>query len=210
MAGADIFMGVFPIGRKGQKIMDKKNTDTYEVKRIRMPISISITGINKERNRQSIDPDSLFAITVQQGTEISNGIGENLKKYNVFDYSCLHGVPDKTAFDRMLTFSLLYKSELGDLEEIAADNATASLICGRGSEEFFHYLNESGYSIVKCGNGIYHAGMFMLIDIYMIVMPELGEPEHGWMESVVRQASSGKCQEICIDCPECNFRIVEF
>lgn len=94
--------------------MKKQNANTYEVKKLRMPVSISITSKNK-RASQSVDPDSLFALTMQKGMEVRNGIGKNLRKHNILDFSCLHGDPDRTAFERMAAFSLLYKSELGVL-----------------------------------------------------------------------------------------------
>lgn len=173
-----------------------------------MPVTISIISENNARSRQCISPGALFSLTVPQGVKISNVIGENLKKHNLFDFNCLNEAPDKSAFDQMLAFSFLYKSELGDLDEVAADNTTASLVCGKGSEEFFKYLNESGYSTIKCGNGIYRVNI-LLIDIYIIVVSELGDPEYGWMQTLVRQAG-GKCREICINCPECSFSIADF
>lgn len=188
--------------------MNEKNANAYELKRLRMPITISSISKNNETNRQSIDPNSMFSLTMHQGMEISNGIGGYLKKHNIFDFSYLHEDPDRSAFDRLFAFSLLYKSELGNLEETAADNATASLVCGKSSEEFFKYLNESGYSIIKYGSGIYRVNI-LLINIYIIVMSELEEPEYSWMGSLIKQAG-GKCKEMRINGMECSFRIAEF
>lgn len=183
--------------------MDAKN---YDVKKIRMPITISTTSGNRGRNSQTINPESIFSLTVHQGMEISNRIGAFLKKHNIFDFTSLHGYPDQTLLEQLYAFTLLYKSELGNLEEVAAD--TTMLACGKASEKFFQDLSESGYQAVKCGSGIYRIKGYLFIDLYILVMPELEEPEYRWMESLIRQAG-GKCPEISIGRQECNFRIIE-
>lgn len=169
-----------------------------------------ITGINQWYGEKEdwvcIDPDSMFLLTMQHGMKISNGITENLKKHNIF--ICLHESPDKSAFDQFLDFSILFKSELGDLEEVAGDNTTALLVCRKASEKFFKYIKESGYSIFKCGSGIYRINI-LIIKICIIVMSELEEPEYFWMELLIRQAG-GEYQEVRINGLGCSFRIVEF
>jgi len=135
-------------------------------------------------------------------------LGENLKNYIIFDLGCLHREPDKTAFDKMVAFSFLYKSELGNPGEVAADNAAALFVCGKKSDGFFKGLNGSGYSIVKCGCGIYRVNV-LLVNIYIIVASELGTPERSWMESLTRQ-TDGKCPEICINGMGCSFGIAEY
>ncbi len=190
--------------RKGQKNMDAKN---YDVKKIRMPITISNTSGNRGRNSHTMNPESIFSLTVHQGMEISNKIGEFLKKHNIFDFTRLHGYPDQISLEQMYAFALLHKS-LGNLEEVAADNTTASLVCGKVSEKFFQDLNESGYQAVKCGSGIYRIKGYLFLDLYIMVIPELEEPEYRWMESLIRQAG-GKCPEISVGRQECSFRTIE-
>jgi len=195
-------------GKGRTKTMNEKNNAIYKIKKLKMPVSISSISKNNGRNLQLFNPDSLFLLTMQQDMRISNEIGKNLKTYNIFDLGCLHREPDKAAFDMMIPFSFLYKSELGNLEEVAADNATASFVCGEKSDGFFKRLNESGYSIARCGSGIYRANV-LLVDIYIIVVSELGDTECRWMESLIMQAD-GKCPEICINGLKCSFGIAEY
>jgi len=71
-------------GMKGQKAMDEKNTTTYEIKRLRMPVSISSISKSNGRNPQPFNPGSLFLLNMQQGTGISNEIRGEPQKLHHF------------------------------------------------------------------------------------------------------------------------------
>ena len=145
----------------------------FEVRKIKIPTTISITGQNTETFHQSYDPDMLFTITVPQDVKISNDIGRYLKKHNIVDCNCLHNKPDEAALDRALASALMYKADLGDCTE----TATVTLVCGKISEKFSTYLKQPEHRIVECGNGIYHIHMTALIDTYVVVMEELSDDE---------------------------------
>lgn len=176
----------------------------FEVRKIKIPTTISITGQNTETFHQSYDPDMLFTITVPQDVKISNDIGRYLKKHNIVDCNCLHNKPDEAALDRALASALMYKADLGDYTE----TATVTLVCGKISEKFSTYLKQPEHRIVECGNGIYHIHMTALIDTYVVVMEELSDDERHWMEALIKHVDGG-CREIHVNCPDCCFHVIE-
>lgn len=196
-----------PCKRKERMKMKKKNEEKnicFDVKKIRIPLTISFTGQNTENSSRPYNPDMLFAITVPQDVKISNRIGGYLRKHNVFDCSCLHSEPDEAALDRALASSLLYKTELGDCSK----TATVTLVCGKTSEHFFTSLKQSGYPVIECGAGIYRIHMTALIETYVVVMEELEEDKRHWMESLIEHVN-GECREIHVNCPDLHFHVIE-
>lgn len=187
--------------------MKKKNETKdacIEVRKIRIPTTISITGQNAENSSQSYDPDTLFVVTVPQGVQINNLTSGYLKKHNLFDCSCVYNKPDEATLDRALASSLMYKAELGDYSE----TATITLVCRKISEKFFPCFKQSGHPVEKFGNGIYHIHMTALIDTYVVVMEELGDEERHWMEALIKHVDGG-CREIHVNCPDCCFHVIE-
>lgn len=178
------------------------------VERLNIQSGISITSKEHGKAHHSFHSESMFAVTMPHGMEI-NGMGNYLKKHNIFDCSCLYEEPEESAFQKALAFTFIYKSLFTDLEETAVDNTTVSLVCGKNSEEFFQYLDESGYPVNQSGNGIYQINICMPVHAYVIVMPELVKPECNWLASLIRLAG-GKCQEKYIICSECSFHTAEF
>lgn len=187
--------------------MKKKNKTKnacFEVRKVRIPLDISITGQADENSSRSYDPDMLFAITVPHDMKINNSIGKYLKHHNVFDCSCLHREPDEATLDRALASSLMYKAELGDYSE----TATITLVCRKISEKFFPCYKQSGHPVEKFGNGIYRIHMTALIKTYVVVMEELGDEERHWMEALIEHVDGG-CKEIHVNCPACCFHVIE-
>lgn len=187
------------------KMINKsKEKACFEVRKIKIPTTISITGQNTETFHQSYDPDMLFTITVPQDVKIRNDIGRYLKNHNVFDCSCIYSEPDEAALDRALASALMYKADLGDCTE----TATVTLVCGKISEKFFPCYKQSGHPVEKFGNGIYCIHMTALIETYVVVMEELGDEERHWMEALIEHVDGG-CKEIHVNCPACCFHVIE-
>lgn len=131
----------------------------------------------------------------------------HLKKYNLFDCSCLHTEPSETSFQKAIAFSFLYKSSLPN-DEACEDNTTVSILCKKNPAGFFRYLTESGFKIEKCRNGIYHVHIEMPIQVFITILQELDSKDCFLVDSLLKRAS-GECSEALIF-PECIFHVAEY
>lgn len=153
--------------------------------------------------------ESMFTVTVPESMAGSSSAypPPHLKKYNLFDCSCLHTEPSETSFQKAIAFSFLYKSSLPN-DEACEDNTTVSILCKKNPAGFFRYLTESGFKIEKCRNGIYHVHIEMPIQVFITILQELDRKDCFLVDSLLKQAS-GECSEALIF-PECIFHVAEY
>lgn len=149
--------------------------------------------------------ESMFTVTVPENMAGSSS-AYPLKKYNLFDCSCLHTEPSETAFQKTIAFSFLYKSSLPN-NEACEDNTTVSILCKKNPAGFFRYLTESGFQIEKCSSGIYHVDIKMPVQIFIAIKSELDRKTCCLVDSLLKKAAR-ECSEN-LNFPECIFHTAE-
>ena len=149
--------------------------------------------------------ESMFTVTVSESMAGSSS-AYPLKKYNLFDCSCIHTELTEFSFQKTLAFSFLYKSSLPD-NEACEDNTAITILCEKNSAGFLRYLTESGFQIEKCRSGIYHVDIKIPAQIFIAIQSEMDGKDCELVASLLKQASR-ECRED-LNFPECIFHTTE-
>lgn len=184
--------------KKGWKIKMK-------IKNLNIRSGISVAEKQHVLASFPCNSESMFTVTVPENMAGSSS-AYPLKKYNLFDCSCLHTEPSETAFQKTIAFSFLYKSSLPN-NEACEDNTTVSILCKKNPAGFFRYLTESGFQIEKCSSGIYHVDIKMPVQIFIAIQSELDSKVCCLVDSLLKKAAR-ECSEN-LNFPECIFHTAE-
>ena len=104
---------------------------------------------------------------------IDNAIGRKFKTYNLIEYKNPNDELDIDVLWKVIGYACLYKSMGSTVDAIKSDEITMSIFRSRKPVKLFKRLTNSGISVEKVNEGIYHISGLVVIPIYIVVIREL-------------------------------------
>ncbi len=141
----------------------------------------------------------LMAIIKTPDIHIQNEIGKILKCHNIFDYSFLYKEPDYGSFKKVISYTGLYKASGAWDNSAKADDITVSIITLQYPEKMIYQMNDTGITVEKAEDGVYHARGSMLPTVQIIVSKELSKDCHAWLESLLQYMQGDSAPQIFLE-----------
>lgn len=120
----------------------------------------------------------LMVVKMNEEAEITSEIGENLLKYNVFEFKSPDDGLNLDVLSKAVAYALLYKALGNSVNEIPYEELTVNLLRFRKPEKMFESLIEAGATINMRHPGIYDITNIPQIPIQVIVTRELDPVLH--------------------------------
>ena len=164
----------------------KENTVYCDVLKIELSRKDINTGFNPG-NSMYMRPVAAFLLAIIKSAdiEIQNNIGKIFQGHNIIDYTYLDGELDIDHLYKSLAYTSLYKASGIEDDMIKANDVTLTIAIRNMPQHLFDNLKESGISIEKTSDGIYHLKGSMFFNTQIIVTGEMGENEQEWLKSLI-------------------------
>ncbi len=142
---------------------------------------------NREYNLGK-EPLRIDLLVLNDDTKLENEVGKIFKKYNIIEYkSPDDGLTIDDLF-KTLGYGCLYKALGNNVNEIAENQVTISLLRDTCPTELFKYLKGTKREVIEKYKGVYYIKGELIFDTQIIVMNRLDGKKHSALKVLSKNA----------------------